>query len=164
MSSHPRPLQLRRVCLRDIKCFTQVELEFSHDADQPPWSVIVGDNATGKTALLRSIALGLCDESSAAGLMKESEEGYLRRDANDGMITVELVDPDQPGSKNVIETTITRVTAGAATHERLSQRTSLLQINLKCLRRQVVVTNFMLGKKVLPSLQHDFLDAVNRHA
>ena len=125
MSSHPRPLQLRRVCLRDIKCFTQVELEFSHDSDQPPWSVIVGDNATGKTALLRSIALGLCDESSAAGLMKESEEGYLRRDADgDGMITVDLVDPDQPGSKNVIETTITRVTAGAATHERLSQRTS----------------------------------------
>lgn len=125
MTARFTPLQLRRVCLRDIKCFTEVDLTFSNDSDKAPWSVIVGDNAAGKTALLRSIAIGLCDESSAAGLMKESEEGYIRRDSSSpGTITVELVDRDKPAASYNIETTITRVTADGATHEQLRQRTS----------------------------------------
>ena len=125
MKSRPGPLQLRRVHLRDIRCFTEVDLTLCPDSEQPSWSIIVGDNAAGKTALLRSIAIGLCDESSAAGLMKESEEGYIRRDANgDGMITVELVDRDHPEVFYVIETTISRVTTGDTAHEQLRQRTS----------------------------------------
>lgn len=124
MTARSTPLQLRRVSLRDIKCFTEVDLTFAHVPAGPPWSVIVGDNAAGKTALLRSIAIGLCDESSAAGLMKESEEGYVRRDADgDGKITVELLDPDGPTATILIETTITPMTTGGVTHERLHQRT-----------------------------------------
>ena len=53
-------------------------MEFDHDAEMP-WTVIVGDNSTGKSVLLRSLALGLCDQTSAAGLLRESDEGYIRR-------------------------------------------------------------------------------------
>jgi len=35
------------------------------------WGVILGDNGVGKTTLLRSIAMGMCDEASAAGLLRE---------------------------------------------------------------------------------------------
>jgi predicted ATPase len=35
------------------------------------WGVIFGDNGVGKTTVLRCIAMGLCDQASAAGLLRE---------------------------------------------------------------------------------------------
>ena len=56
--------------------------------------------------------------------MKESEEGYVRRDAKGvGKITVELVDRDEPTATIRIETTITQMTTGGVTHEQLRQST-----------------------------------------
>ncbi len=84
-------MYISKVQLRNIRCFVNLELSFDLGGPRPPWTVILGDNATGKTTLLRSIALGLCDESSAAGLMKESDEGYIRRELNEpARITIEL--------------------------------------------------------------------------
>lgn len=40
--------------------------------------MIVGDNAAGKSTLLKAIALAVCDESSAAGLLRESDSGLIR--------------------------------------------------------------------------------------
>jgi len=87
--------------------------------------MLVGDNAVGKTALLRCIAVGLCDESSAAGLMKESEEGYIRRSEKAGKIIVELTDPLDPDAEYRITTKIERISVGSngLAFERLHQKT-----------------------------------------
>lgn len=117
-------LYLKSVQLTDIKCFSDITLDFEITSARPPWTIILGDNATGKTNLLRAIALGLCDESSAAGLMKESEEGYIRRGQDKGEIRLELVGGRSGKDKYAITTTITRVSTKRGSYETLRQTTS----------------------------------------
>lgn len=70
--------------------------------------MFVGDNATGKSTLLKSIAMGLCDEASAAGLLKESDEGYIRRGCNQATITIHLRDDENRRRRLKIHTEIRR--------------------------------------------------------
>ena len=68
-------MYIKKIVLKNIRCFENAEIEFDLSGPKPPWAIIVGDNATGKTTLLRSIALGLCDEAGAEGLIKKYEAG-----------------------------------------------------------------------------------------
>lgn len=70
---------ISKIKIKNIRCFDSLEYSFDGKNEKIPFTLIVGDNATGKTCLLKSIAIGLCDESSAAGLMRESDEGYISR-------------------------------------------------------------------------------------
>ena len=101
-------MRLTRVRLKNVRCFKDIELALSEPGNTANWTAILGDNATGKSTLLRTIAMGLCDESSAAGLMKESDEGYVRRGATEAEITICLYDPDCGDSEVCIKTMVTR--------------------------------------------------------
>ncbi|MEK6405973.1 MAG: AAA family ATPase [Acidobacteriota bacterium] len=122
MANTRTPLYVAGLELVNIKCFAKASLRFDPDGTTP-WAVIVGDNATGKTVLLRSLALGLCDQTSAAGLMKESDEGYIRRPVREGSIVVDLFDRDAPQTTYRIRTTLTKIDTGETTFERLEQET-----------------------------------------
>ena len=128
------PFKITRVRVSNVKCFggdgDGVDLSFRFNGDSAPWTAIVGDNAVGKTALLRCIAMGLCDESSAAGLMKESDEGYTRRSSNrPGVITIDLLDPLRPTEEFRITTTISRIPTAnpGLSFEQLRQETTPAQ-------------------------------------
>lgn len=117
------PLYISTVVLTNVKCFGRNEqVSIDHSTQGVPWTVVVGDNAAGKTALLRSIALGLCDQSSAAGLMKESDEGYIRRDEDTATIKVELIDRATLDAFT-ITTTIEKRSSESVSFETLTQST-----------------------------------------
>jgi AAA domain, putative AbiEii toxin, Type IV TA system/AAA domain len=101
-------LHLSRVQLQDVRCFDNLDIILGKPGEPAGWTLIVGDNATGKSTLLRSIAMGLCDEASAAGLLKESDEGYIRRGANKARITIWLHDTRSPWKKFRITTEVIR--------------------------------------------------------
>lgn len=82
-------LQISRIRINNVRCFKSLDVRIPRSTDGG-WTVFVGDNATGKSALLRSIAIGLCDEAGAAGLLKESDEGYIRRKCDQASITIDL--------------------------------------------------------------------------
>ena len=118
-------LYVSSVRLENVRCFDDIELTLSDPGNTGNWTVIVGDNATGKSTLLRAIAMGLCDESSAAGLMKESDEGYVRRGANRAEITIWLRDPDGRAGEVCIKTTVTQEPVrGGIFVDRVQQKTS----------------------------------------
>lgn len=78
MAKHPSrdsgesPLYLKKVVLENVRCFKRLEFDLMAPRNRPRmWGVILGDNGVGKTTLLRSIAMGMCDEASAAGLLRE---------------------------------------------------------------------------------------------
>jgi hypothetical protein len=125
-------MYISKITLQDVRCFAELEIEFDLSGKTPGMNMIVGDNATGKTALLRSIAMGMCDESSAAGLMKESEEGYIRQGEEGAKITIDLIDKDHLGEINStpdyrIITNIKKVSAGKISYERLRQETESVE-------------------------------------
>ncbi len=122
LSAVPRPAQLliRRISLRDIRCFETFDLELA-DADEPPdlFTTVLGDNAAGKSTLLRSIALGLSSESDASALIKQLPGAFVRRGADEGSIQLELCDPEN-GRKLAITT---RIQKNDAPDERIRKET-----------------------------------------
>ena len=104
-------LYISRVELENFRCFESVTVEADVRAPLAPWTLLTGDNASGKTTLLKAIALGLCDRSSAAGLMRESDSGYIRNGQESGSVKIHLTDwtEGQPSSEYQIKTTLTRL-------------------------------------------------------
>jgi predicted ATP-binding protein involved in virulence len=46
--------------LESVRCFERLDLKFEpHGEQYAGWTVVTGDNATGKTTLLKAIALAL---------------------------------------------------------------------------------------------------------
>src|SRR5436190_13524816 len=81
-------MYVTRLQLENIRCFDRLDIKF----DKPGASILViGDNGDGKSTVLRSLAMGLCDESSAAALFRELSGEYIRHNSRkDGIITVDL--------------------------------------------------------------------------
>src|SRR4030042_1079759 len=69
-------MYIKKIFLKNIRSFEEFTLEFEKSSSSV---LIVGDNGEGKSTLLRSIAMGLCDESSAAALFRELRGRFVRR-------------------------------------------------------------------------------------
>ena len=115
-------LYINRVELENFRCFEKVTLEVDLSASVAPWTLLTGDNASGKTTLLKAIALGLCDRSSAAGLLRESDSGYIRRGCDSSTIKLYLSNRSErePTDECSITTRLTQLTSNL---ERLDQET-----------------------------------------
>lgn len=108
--------RLTRVELHNVRCFEHFSLELSADT---PLVLLAGDNAAGKSTLLRSIALGLCRESESAALLKESPGRMVRRGTTEAQIRLEL---DLPGLA-LKSSIVTRLIAGSAGEEIVRKET-----------------------------------------
>ena len=88
-------MYISRVKLKNIRCFEEVEIDLNVGSAIRKWTMILGNNGVGKTTLLRSIAVGLCDRISAAGLISEFQGEWVRKGSIDnlGKIEIEFVDP-----------------------------------------------------------------------
>lgn len=122
-------MYITQIHIKNIRCFSDLRIKFNFGGVDIPWTIIVGDNATGKTTLLKSIALGLCDESSAAALLRESDEGFIRRGCPFGRIRIYLEDPNNSSENYRIGTTIEKVPisngkSDKSFYERVNQRVS----------------------------------------
>ena len=113
-------MKIVKLQLRNIRAFDTLDLSFAAERARPrPWTLLLGDNASGKTTVLRCLAIGMSDESSAAGLVREMKGSMVRRSRgqNYGVILVGLVDSKaQPWTLKTILTPI------AKTGDRVRQR------------------------------------------
>ena len=85
-------MKIKKVILDNIRCFDHLEIDFTGDKGSKDWIVVLGDNGVGKSTLLRSIALGLTEESGASGLLDELVGDWIKRDApkKAGYVLIEL--------------------------------------------------------------------------
>jgi energy-coupling factor transporter ATP-binding protein EcfA2 len=103
-------LRVRRLVLDNVRCFESLDLTV---ADGTGWITVLGDNAAGKSTLLRSLALGLCQESDAAALMRELPGSMVREGAASGSIRIELHDEEDDRDLSIV----TRISRDEATGE-----------------------------------------------
>jgi energy-coupling factor transporter ATP-binding protein EcfA2 len=105
-------LYISKIQLEGIRSFENISLDLNSANHLSMWALILGDNGTGKTTLLRSIAMGLSDAASASALLKELSGDTVRAGANEGTIQIELIDENSIGTKFSIETKISRSPSG----------------------------------------------------
>ncbi|MFY9820439.1 MAG: AAA family ATPase [Thermoanaerobaculia bacterium] len=92
-------LRVRRLVLENVRCFESLDLAVD---DGTIWITILGDNAAGKSTVLRSLALGLCQESDAAALMRELPGSLVREGASSGTIRIELHDDEDDRDLSIV--------------------------------------------------------------
>lgn len=120
-------MYIKRLFLKNVRCFEEIEINL----DQYGSSLLmVGDNGEGKSTILRSLAMGLCDESSAAALFRELPGGYVRRPFDDRVaLSDDLaeIEIDLAASDDVVYRIVTSIYA-LETFERVSQVNGLYRI------------------------------------
>ncbi|MCH8289415.1 MAG: AAA family ATPase [Candidatus Marinimicrobia bacterium] len=114
-------MYLKKIYLENIACFEDISIDLSNSNNSGLFSLILGDNGVGKTTLLRCIALGMCNESGAAALVRELQGDLVRiqGDQYNSVIELELYESN-PNKTVTIRTEITETGSGDI---ELSQRT-----------------------------------------
>lgn len=87
-------MHIQKVHLQNIRSFENLEIDFGNSG--AGWHVILGTNGTGKSTLIRSIALALVGSPEAAVLgYKQSWKSWMRQGFQEAVISVILED-NQP--------------------------------------------------------------------
>jgi hypothetical protein len=103
-------LYIKRVQLDNIRCFESLDLQLRRAGAS---ALFLGDNGDGKSTVLRCIAMGLCDDSSAAALFRELSGTFIRHSAGkgaEGSIRIDMEEED--GTAYRMTTKIQPVTRG----------------------------------------------------
>ena len=88
-------MYIKRVVLEDLRGFRHLDFDFERpDHHYNGWTVVTGDNAAGKTAFLKAIALALVGTDTARAL-QPSLKGWIRRDATEAVVAVEIIGGDE---------------------------------------------------------------------
>ena len=108
-------MKVTRLHLQNIRCFEELTLDLNGES-----ALLVGDNGDGKSTVLRSLAMGLCDEASANGLLRDLDGKFVREGNQHGLIEVNLVNPTTPRSR-YYQTKSTVKSLSQAQFERIDQ-------------------------------------------
>ena len=85
-------MHLRRVHIRNVRSIADLTWELRPEASGPGWHVILGDNGSGKSSFLRSIALALVGPTEAVGL-RQSWDEWIRTGSDEATIDLVIVPP-----------------------------------------------------------------------
>jgi predicted ATPase len=105
-------LYLEKIELRNIRCFSHLTISLKSSDGVHMRALMLGDNASGKSTVLRAIALALCNESDAITLMTTWPGSLIRTGQTSASIRVSL--RGRAGNETYqIEKTIERTTDGS---------------------------------------------------
>ncbi|MBE2283121.1 MAG: AAA family ATPase [Prosthecobacter sp.] len=84
-------MHLHSFKISNIRTISRLEWSVSDDSSGPGWHVIIGDNGSGKSTVLRSIALALIGAQNAEALRQDWSQ-WLAGGKSKGVVTVYLED------------------------------------------------------------------------
>lgn len=79
---------VEEIVLDNIKCFEKQQIALGSPKAPYPWVTLLGENGTGKSTILQTIALMIAGPEGASELLKP--RGWLKDDTRPGKITIKL--------------------------------------------------------------------------
>ncbi len=76
-------MYLKKVHIQNIKSIKDFEMEFDEPAG---WHVLIGENGSGKTTILRAIALGLIGKDDIGGVSEQDWNLWIKEGVEDGLV------------------------------------------------------------------------------
>lgn len=114
-----KALYISRATFHNIQGFENTTFDFMENGEKPSaFTLILGDNSTGKSSFLRCLALGMCDETGATALLNDFQGNLVRLGEHRGRIHIELTDSE--GDRYSIVTEIEKT----ETFEQINQKYS----------------------------------------
>ncbi len=83
-------MYIKKIVLKNIKCFSHLEIDFAPNERPRLWTTILGENGLGKSTLLQAIGAALAGPESMRVLLPIAE-GWVRRGQPYGEIEAELL-------------------------------------------------------------------------
>lgn len=102
-------MHITKITLINVRCFENLNIDLSKQGGAQNWLVMVGDNNSGKTSILRSLSMGLCDKTGASSLLQDTYGDWIRSGENKADIIIDLCDD---GNIFRIETSIHKSYSG----------------------------------------------------
>lgn len=87
-SAHPTSFRALSLTLRNIRCFPELTVDFGHSGVPTDWTLVLGNNAAGKSTLLRALALSLTPASELGSMLHADGDGWTGPDAPSGEIAL----------------------------------------------------------------------------
>ncbi|MGH1365031.1 MAG: AAA family ATPase [Calditrichia bacterium] len=83
---------ISEISLKNIRGFKDLHLVLGDKESQktPTQTLFIGKNGTGKTTLLRSIVIGLCDAADGNALLAEDIGALIREGSEEALITITI--------------------------------------------------------------------------
>ncbi len=107
-------MKITRVIIDNIKCFDHLDLDLTNIGSSNDLIIFLGNNGVGKTTLMRCMAICLCEESAAGGLIEEITNDWVRKENKKGKAKIRIEFEKSIKYKNTpyIETTIKKTRFG----------------------------------------------------
>lgn len=88
-------MYVSRISLRNVRSFRRLDLDLTmRSGSKSPAprlrTILIGENGTCKTTLLRAIAVGLADRKDASGLLAEPTGQFVAEGSSDATIEIDL--------------------------------------------------------------------------
>ncbi len=111
-------MYISKIRLISVRGFVDETIDLSSSEGVKKWLVILGDNGSGKTTILRSIAMGLCDVTGAASLLQDTSGDWISWGKNEATI---IIDFWNKRKKFTIKTTIFKTESGGEAVSQLTE-------------------------------------------
>ena len=83
-------MYVSRIRLKNIRCIDDLKIDLGSRAATNDSLLLLGNNGVGKSTILKSIAIGLCDRGSASGLMADMYGNLIKDDNTEGVIEIDV--------------------------------------------------------------------------
>jgi len=95
-------MPLRRLVIENVRSIQHIDIDFSSGDDGRKWTVLLGENGTGKTTVLRCAALVLSGSDALAELLKEPAS-WVRNGAKSASMSVDFTTKDGEPRRAALE-------------------------------------------------------------